>query len=402
MRNRWGGRKGSFNFKYFIQRFYERINLSYIKTVTTKQDFITEEKTIEDVDYTEMSGVWDMDSTVQFRKKQPPAFVFAPGESYTFTTCSTSGATGPSLSDAQSEYSGASWVNDGNKFGVTSGIQYIRIAPGTYNITAYGSVGTPQGYSSGTSTGGDGAQISGTYVATEEQVLALLVGQLAVPNDRRSFILNPTTNATTTNSLNMFSGGGGASFVAKVNSMGSLSNAVPLVVAGAGGSTRTNSSGTLAPPSYAHATGFVSPNSNGATGAIVASYSSGDGGKVTIQTRAGSSGAGWYSDGDVGKLVYTNYGSGSFAQALVSGGRGATCSTFPYGSGLPVGGFGGGGFGGWGGSGGGGGWCGGPGHWNSAGQGGSGGASYVDPSLTSVNATIGHRGEGKITIARVS
>ena len=407
MRNRWGGRKGSFNFKHFIEKFYERINLSSVKTVITKEQFINEEKTIADIDYTEMSGIWDMDSTVQFSKKPVPAGpsgngFLASGESHTFTTCSTSGAFGPSLADAQSAYSGTAWISDANKFGVTSGIQYVRISPGTYNITTYGSVGTPQGYSSGTSTGGSGAQISGTYVAAQEEIWAILVGQLAVPNDRRSFISNPIFNATTTTSMNMFCGGGGASFVVKVSSIGSLTSPIPLVVAGGGGSTRTNSSGTYTAQSYSNATAFTAPVTNGATGALVADYSSGNGGRASITTRAGSSGAGWNTGGDADQAVYYNYGSGVFSQALKDGGRGATCTSFAYGSGLPVGGFGGGGFGGWGGSGGGGGWNGGPGAWNSAGQGGSGGSSYVDSSLTSVSSVINHRGEGKIVIARVS
>ena len=72
MRGRWGGRKGSGSFKFFVNKFWDKINLSDVKTVTSKSDFIDDIKTIEDVDYTEMSGIWDMDSTVQFSKKPPP------------------------------------------------------------------------------------------------------------------------------------------------------------------------------------------------------------------------------------------------------------------------------------------------------------------------------------------
>jgi len=72
MRGRWGGRRGSGSFKFFVNKFWDRINLSDYKSVTTKSDFTDNTKTIEDVDYTEMSGIWDINTTAQFSKKPPP------------------------------------------------------------------------------------------------------------------------------------------------------------------------------------------------------------------------------------------------------------------------------------------------------------------------------------------
>src|SRR6056300_2052132 len=114
MRNRWGGRKGSFNFKYFIEKFYEKINLSYLKTVTTKQEFINEEKTIADVDYTEMSGIWDMDSTVQFSKK--PA---AAGPTYVSISANSTGRTPGSFATTDSYGTGLSANAQSGYYNVT-------------------------------------------------------------------------------------------------------------------------------------------------------------------------------------------------------------------------------------------------------------------------------------------
>jgi hypothetical protein len=70
MRGRWGGRRGSF--KFFIQKFYERINLSYIKPVTSKSDYMTETKTVQDLQYTDIGGIHTLESTHQFPKAAVP------------------------------------------------------------------------------------------------------------------------------------------------------------------------------------------------------------------------------------------------------------------------------------------------------------------------------------------
>jgi hypothetical protein len=81
MRGRWGGRRGSF--KFFIQKFYEKVNLSTIKTVTAKEDFVSNTKTVQDLQYTDIGGIHSIDSTVQFRKKAievgPPIKVLIQG-----------------------------------------------------------------------------------------------------------------------------------------------------------------------------------------------------------------------------------------------------------------------------------------------------------------------------------
>ena len=70
MRGRWGGTRGSF--KFFIQKFYDRINLSSLKSVTSKEDYLDNTKTIEDIKYTDFGGIHNLESTTQFPKNSGP------------------------------------------------------------------------------------------------------------------------------------------------------------------------------------------------------------------------------------------------------------------------------------------------------------------------------------------
>ena len=90
MRGRWGGSRGSF--KFFIQKFYDKINLSSLKTVTAKEDYLDDTKKIEDIQYTDFGGIHTLDSTVQFSKDivaVPSAAIFTGVNEHTWTVPAT-------------------------------------------------------------------------------------------------------------------------------------------------------------------------------------------------------------------------------------------------------------------------------------------------------------------------
>lgn len=283
-------------------------------------------------------------NTSTFRGKAKPAAV-ANGlynfSAFTFTNAGATGRNGPTLSQARSAYSAASWAQDttNNYLNMTTeGIQLWKVpATGSYTITCAGAGGNV-----GTGTGGRGYVLTTNQTLTQGQVLKILVGQVG-------------TNA-------YGKGGGGGSFVA-------TSSNTPLIVAGGGGGTN-------------YATNQAGQDATGVGGSDVAG-ADGDG---RATGGCGMNGAGGAS------FTYNS----AYATSFINGGTGGS---MPAGGCVDVsyGGFGGGGGGGNGG-GAGGGYTGGKGGNNSGSYpGGAGGGSYCSTSVTSTSYNSQNT-EGYVTI----
>jgi hypothetical protein len=390
MRNRWGGRRGSFNFKYFIERFYERINLSYLKTVITKQEFINEEKTIADVDYTQMSGIWDMDSTVQFSKKPIP-LVFGP--TYISISANSTGRTPGSFATTDSYGTGLS-------ANAQLGYYNVRLPAGSYRFTVKGARGanatynTPDRY-------GSGAVFVATGTLANDTDFIMLAGQIGGegPNDDTSD--------------HQGAGGGGGSFIA----MGSdHTTAMPFLVAGGGGGdakygnsaaynldwqhaslTENGKNGGGAVASYTTFPYHQGTVGNGLTHNNGSNYTPLNGSSSTLHRFAGWHGGGFFTSGG-GTSARSG---GSAGEGFRQGGVGG----INQGGAGTGGGFGGGGGGGngCGYGGGGGGYTGGMsgGYAQGCGGQGGGGGSYVDSSLTVTSSSADHTGSGYILIENI-
>ena len=261
----------------------------------------------------------------------------------TFTTLGTEGHTGPLTIGAH--YDGTQLEG---KVTLIEGYQRWEVPhTGRYRIEAHGAASHPQGYSEGRSDWfrhvGNGAVMCGEFQLRAGQSLLLLVGQRPV---------NPS---------NSFCGGGGGTFV----TIGAdRRTAEPILIAGGGGSWRTDSS-ERGDPSLCHATtertgvdgGFGSPGAGGGAGS-----------RNGNSNRSGSGGAGL-----LGSVTDRINDMTSAAQSFRDGGAGGTFNCQGYGD--CNGGFGGGGCGGFGGSGGGGGYSGGsPGNSTSVMSAGGGGS----------------------------
>ena len=138
-----------------------------------------------------------------------------------FTTCGTSGSTGPTASACTSAYStantnqaigGALLSSAPSGVNTYSGYQYWTVpVTGTYHVVAVG--GSSNTLSTNNINGsGMAANAAGDITLNQGEILKILVGQ--APND----------------SANAYFGGGGGTFVAKVDN-------TPLVVAGGAGAT---------------------------------------------------------------------------------------------------------------------------------------------------------------------
>ncbi len=296
----------------------------------------------------------------------------------TFTTCGSTGRSGPSQTDCDSEYSGTDL--EGEVTVVGDGIQeWTAPEDGTYRFNAYGAA-APKGSRSG--DGGQGARYEAEVSLEAGDELRILIGQMG----------------TTSGNSDAPSGGGGT-FVAKVDSSGDQmfdgENVVPLVVAGggAGYAIGTNSDS----PGYSHGR----MEEDGGDGTCMNSCASspgsggtnGDGGGGTGNRGAG--GGGWYTDGGDGS------NSGSGGENFLDGGLGGD------GHGNNDGGFGAGGATdqstGWGATGGGGGYSGGGGTYadsDSDDAPGGGGGSYVNPEYGELvdNEYAANDGHGKVEI----
>ena len=109
---------------------------------------------------------WELNAQVALPTFQ--AVHYANSGTVTLTNCSSTGKSGPSQSDCNSEYSGTSLEG---LVTVTSGIQkWIVPYSTTYTIEAYGAEG-------GGSYGGKGAKMSGDFSLGEGDVIIILVGQ---------------------------------------------------------------------------------------------------------------------------------------------------------------------------------------------------------------------------------
>jgi len=296
---------------------------------------------------------------------------------HTFTNCSATGVSGPTLANCQSAYSAATWTSSSSLFSVTSGIQYWTVpTTGTYTIQAWGAQG---GSGSGSSlTGGSGAYIKGDVSLTGGEIIKILVGQMG------------GTNGGAHGNEN---GGGGGTFVVR------QTGNTPLIVAGGGGGGPSTSYGISCTRTASTASGAITTSGSTATCPEVGNGSggsSGAGGSIGGVNYQGGAGGGLNSDGaNGGTHCAISYGGKSFLNGG-AGGTGNSCYTSEN-----YGGFGGGGGGQLGGPGGGGGYSGGgtTGQWSSYSAYGGGGGSYN--SGTNQTNTAGSRtGHGQVIITK--
>jgi hypothetical protein len=286
--------------------------------------------------------------------------------SHTFTSCSVTGKSGPTLANCQSAYS-TTWENNVSFYNVSSGIQtWTAPVTGPYEITAAGAVGV--GYAR---TQGVGAIIKATVNLTEGQSYKILVGQAGTSH-----------TTSTTYAANGGGGGGGTFFTTAANS--------PIVVAGGGG-------GVL------DSTGIANANSiKGQTTTSGAASSDGMGSAGTAGGGGGGASSGWGGGG--GGLTGDGTNGANCANSrgisFVNGGTGgSTCHVNANG------GFGGGGAtnGNTGGAGGGGGYSGGGGSGqNTAPSNGGGGGSYVMVGATNISTSNGSYAGSSVGIGNLN
>ena len=373
---------------------------------------------------------------------------------FVFQTAQTSGPRGPDLTRALAFYdtSTHSWLNDTNYYNILTGFaQGVQIwkppADGNYTIEMAGAQGGRSNYRYDdyalSHPGGFGAKITATLTLSASTFYAIGVGQLpqnrqasyldvgvgtgsGIPDGGWSWYTNPAYDASGTldtpfptgetydnHDVGMFHGGGGASWIGiydgtSTGADNDFISAIPLLVAGGGGSIRGGggdaTQASALTSAHAALTGDANSGKDGTMG--YNGGSNGNGSPDNPGNRGGSGGAGWLSDHS-GAITTTNqhYEGGFAAQALRTGGQGASMTEFDYSYGYPGGGFGGGGHGGYGGSGGGGGYSGGGSGGNTTPytRGGGGGSSFItsnstyNPTLVSESATHGHEGYVKVT-----
>ena len=415
---------------------------------------------------------------------------------FTFHPCGRTGPLGPTLNPAQHAYgyqSTNTWVSNSSYFNInngdgstagglnTAGVQ-IWTCPqtGTYKINMAGACGMGSRYSTKWALGGRGAIMTGTVNLTVNQKYAIVAGQIgglastAHASDGSNIFSNGVTGsgaaAVWTNNIvtgsdytnsnvkwnttpnnrstqqlydisgDLFTSGGGASFIAEWDDSTGIGS--PIMVAGGGGSLR-NGVGAVAPSNlsslsaartynyttfdYNQEINTTSPGSyksynavgwdvtragdgqNGSTQTAGGNHSLGEGGGETssyqnISGAHDTGGAGW-NTGPIlpaGVSLNTTEPVPYLAKALKNGGRGGVPKETNYWFG--TGGFGGGGAGGWGGSGAGGGYAGGGEAANSGGIGG-GGSSYTNSNVTLSNVGLGESGnhhEGFVQVQFVS
>lgn len=316
-------------------------------------------------------------STLVISPARADLYVFT---THTFTSCGSTGPTGPSLASCRSQYA-TTWDENNSYYSITDGIQYWTVpVSGRYFIDAYGAGG-------GGTYGGKGARIADSFNLTEGEVIRILVGQ---------------AQSGVSNKANA---GGGGSFVVRTpfNNNGSI-----LVIAGGGAGSESGSSQQLS----AHASTFTSGRDGSTTvsaGGSGAGGTSGAGGGAATTDNSGGGGGGFLTNGATNTQMDNRGGV-----AYVNGGAGG-----PLGSlGNIAGGFGGGGASrdqpaAGGGAGGGGGYSGGGGGDNVVNASGGGGGSYFanglninrvtaeqsNPAATSGYVTITFIGSPTLSIA---
>jgi hypothetical protein len=288
--------------------------------------------------------------------------------SHTFTPCSATGPTGPSLANCISAYSSSTFEDNVIYFNVSSGIQFWTVpTSGSYTITAAGA----KGGRGSQGLGGTGASITGTFSLTQGAKLRIIVGQSGT-----DYVYNAGWNG----------GGGGGSFVQNNDDLNATGI---LVIAGGGGGGGYYLNGTNL---NAVTTNSSQPGWNGNTNSSLANpASSGNGGSVF--DRSGGGGGGFSGNGASSNSTCNNT-CGVGGTAFKNGGAG--------GPGSYAGGFGGGASGDWNyytGGGGGGGYSGGSGGYYYGG--GGGGGSYNSGS-SQTNLAASNNATGFVTITLAS
>lgn len=368
-----------FEFKFYRDSTYQYIEAKaadsmFYSTSTSTQNFqgITLPQLTAGTSYVLRSDLngnnWTLFSTA-YMSSASPLYSFT---SHTFTNAGATGASGPSLAQVQTAYSGQTWAQNTTYLNVSGGMQIWTVPSSRiYTITARGARGGKMS-SNYTVGGGFGATISASFALTQGEQLYLVVGQMG----------NGNTSG---------SGGGGGSWV--VRSTGTL-----LLVAGGGGGAGHDTgwgAGGSTSTAANNTSGGHGCNTNSTVG-----YG-GDAGlrgpdNIYNYGGAGGGGAGWLSDGS---SVSSGTGSGGlrYANGAVGGAQ-TQAGGFGGGGGAGGTGFAGGGGGGYTGGGGGNdyGWgdtsattgdtSGSTNVWG----GGGGGGSYY--SGTFVSATVGANG----------
>ena len=343
MSNRWGGRRGSGSFRFFMERFWDRVNLSAHKTVIPKTDFVNNTKTIEDLDYTEMGGIWGMDSTVQFRKKGA-----VPAASFNVTYNQSGSYVTQSLPNGETLFYTAITSSDAI-FNASTSLFRVSVTPGEtiYFLTA--GAGSSMGGHTGTTNwgrndyGGSGSTAVGSFVVPSG------VTELSIQQGQRGRLVQLSSSLAQYSS---YPGGGlagrtdlqggtggrnastGGGYTAVWCGTGSApdANSIVFIMGGAGGHgeypgrsylsvpdpiTRRADGGPL-PGDGFKALGGVAAGANGGGGTTSSGGASGDGayagannqsagsflqggiGESSRYDNGGSGGAGWYGGGGGG------------------------------------------------------------------------------------------------------
>ncbi len=287
---------------------------------------------------------------------------------HTFTNCSATGQSGPSVTQCKSSYSSKAWTQNTAYFNVTGGIQLWTVpATGTYQIEVWGA----QGGTGNAAAGGKGARMRGDFMLQKGERLRILVGQLGSNGGYGA-------------------GGGGGSFVVKESA-----NARLIIAGGGGGGGRSyndagRSNGTIAGNGLY---GLRSSGSNGGAGGTGGGSS--DNGKTYSTSYGTGGGGGFNTNGTHGS--YSGKGGNSFLNGGAGGAR--------YSSNAGHGGFGGGAGGSdyssstYHGGGGGGGYAGGGGGYT---QGNGGGGGSYNGGTNPSNTAGTNSGHGKVAITLIA
>ena len=313
----------------------------------------------------------------------------APGDTFTFNNCSTTGRLGPVQAACDLAY-GATTLN--GLVTVTAGIQaWVVPVTATYTIQAQGAAGGTNTGVGGPFPGGLGASIQGEVALTAGETIFFIVGQMG--EDTR---VNTEDRAAP--------GGGGGSFVYRL-----ATDPTPLIAAGAG------AGGVGCSPTSGSPNANITANGSDAFG-LVNGGLAGNGGTLnnTGSSYWAGGGAGWLTDGTGGNNPVANVftaispsGNAEGGRAPLNGALGGTRSN----DGIDEGGDGGFGGGGGGGSdnmgtGGGGGYSGGGGANgnNDAACGeasiGGGGGSF-NSGTNQVNVASANIGQGSIVVTQL-
>jgi len=244
---------------------------------------------------------------------------------YNFTTCGTSGRTGPSQGSCDTNYSGTTLESLVN---VTGGIQNWTVPEtGTYTIEVWGAESGSGTYQLTEATG-KGAYMSGEFSLVSGQIISIAVGQKG----------QDTTGASYNGP-----GGGGGSFVVNGDN--------PLIIAGGGGASGAYSGYSSGTTHYGQNATITANGSSSFRGG--AGGTNGLGGTTTSQyTYAAASGGGFSGNGVNGGSYPGSAGGGglSYLNGLTGGARstsftqGGDGGFGGGGGGTPIAGAGGGGY----------------------------------------------------------